>query len=61
MALGLSLSCADLSVRCIAMPLWIIIIMNEMRKRVATGKGYKYVGCRVSSESTTHLLQSVFF
>ena len=36
-------------------------IMNEVRKRVATGKGYKYVGCRVSSESTTHLLQSVFF
>jgi hypothetical protein len=37
------------------------IIMNEVRKRVATGEGYKYIGRRVSPESTTRLIKSVFF
>lgn len=36
-------------------------IMNEVRRRVATGEGYEHVGCRVSPESTTRLLKSVFF
>ena len=36
-------------------------IMNEVRKRVATGDRYEHIGWRVSPESTTRLQKDVFF
>ena len=36
-------------------------IMNEVRRHVATGERYKYMGWRMSPESTTRLLKAVFF